>query len=68
MKNKLESVAAIAAFLLGLGVITVPLTAILSRYEGTVDLKLPGGGQVRVVGSPVAPDLPSADKTLPSGK
>ena len=68
MKNKLELAAIIAACVLGVGTIVVPLTAILTRYEGTVDLKVPGGGQVRVVGSPTAPSLPLGGKTLPSGK
>lgn len=56
--------------LVGLGTISIALTAILTRYEGTVDVRVgPRGGYVRVVGPSAPPSLPSVDdEALPPGQ
>ena len=58
------------ALLAGLGTISIALTAILTRYEGTVDVRVgPNGGQVRVVGRSTPSSLPSVDdEALPPNK
>lgn len=62
MKDKLQTMTVAVLFLVGLGITSVALTAIVTRYEGTVDLKVgPNGGQVRIVGQ----SDPPADKALP---
>ena len=69
MKNTTQIVALVALCLAGVGMTSIALTAIVTRYEGAVDLKVgPTGGQVTIVGSPKPPGLPSASEAASSGR
>jgi hypothetical protein len=69
IKNLSQTAILVAACLVTAGVTSIALTAIVTRYEGAIDVQVgPSGGQLKIEGRSASRSLPSVDAATPPAK